>query len=84
MIFFDIDMEGHNISKIVPNEQLMKEKGEKTAEVDSTLKQPNGGEDEMYIKEWQTIAKVLDKLLFIVNIISFVIAFGYGYTILYT
>ena len=84
MIFFDIDLEGKNIAKVVPNDQLMKEKGEKPADIDSTLQQPKGGEDQMYMKEWQTIAKVLDKLLFIVNIISFVIAFGYGYTILYT
>ena len=84
MIFFDIDVEGKNISKIVPNEELLKEKGEKTSDADSTLNQPKEGEVEINIREWQTIAKVLDKLLFILNIISFVFAFGYGYTILYT
>ena len=84
MIFFDVKVAGNKIAKVVPNEKTMKENGQKTTEVDSTMKQPDVGEDEMHIKEWQTVAKVLDKLLFILNIISYVIAFGYGYTILYT
>ena len=83
MIFFDVKVAGNKIAKIVPNEKTMKENGQKTTEVDSTLKQPDVGEDETHIKEWQTVAKVLDKLLFILNIISYLIAFGYGYTILY-
>ena len=48
------------------------------------FKQLEGSEDEMYTREWQTIAKILDRLLFILNVISFVIAFGYGYTAMYT
>ena len=48
------------------------------------LKKSEASEDEMCIKEWQTTAKVLDRLLFILNILSMVIAFGYGYTKLYT
>ena len=84
MIFFDIKVVGNKIEKVVPNEKTMKENVQKTTEVDSTLKQPDVGEDETHIKEWQTVAKVLDKLLFILNVISYLIAFGYGYTILYT
>ena len=84
MIFFDVKVVGNNILKVVPKDQTLKENVQKTANVDFTLKQPEIGEDERYIKEWQTVAKILDKLLFILNIISFVISFGYGYTILYT
>ena len=84
MIFFDVKVKGSNISQIVPKHQTLKENDDKTTKVDSTFKQPDIGEDERFIKEWQTVAKVLEKLLFILNIISFVIAFGYAYTILYT
>ena len=48
------------------------------------FKQLEGSEDEMCTREWQTIAKIFDRLLFILNVISFIIAFGYGYTTLYT
>ena len=84
MTFFDVKLAGNKIAKVVPNEKTLKEKNQKTTEVDSKLKQPDVGEDETHIKEWQTVAKVLDKLLFILNVISYLIAFGYGYTILYT
>ena len=84
MILFDIKVADNNVSKVAPNESTLKEKGQESVEEDSTLKQTEEGEDERYIKEWQSVAKVLDKLLFILNIISFVIAFGYSYTILYT
>ena len=84
LIFFDVKVAGNNILKVVPNEKTMKENGQKTTNIDSTLKQPESGDNQRYIKEWQTVAKVLDRLLFILNIISFVISFGYAYTILYT
>ena len=48
------------------------------------LKKIAESEDELYIKEWQMIAKVLDKLLFILNILCMIIAVGYVFTILYT
>ena len=99
MIFFDenVDRNSENTSEVVLNKQSIKENDQDIQELDSidhkektnmesllemlkTLK----NEDEKNIKEWQTIAKVLDKLLFILNVISFVIAFGYGYTKLYT
>ena len=48
------------------------------------LKKLLESEDEKNLKEWQTIATVLDKLIFILNVISFIIAFGYGYITLYT
>ena len=83
-IFFHVKVIDNNISKIVPNVHTMKENGQKIADVDSKLEKPKGCVDEMNIKEWQTIAKILDKFLFILNIISFVIAFGYAYTVLYT
>ena len=57
---------------------------ESLLELLKSLKQLEGSEDERFIKEWQAIAKILDRLLFILNIISFAIAFGYGYTTLYT
>ena len=84
MIFFDVKLLGKNISQVAPKHQTLKETYHKITKIDSTLKQPDRGEDERFIKEWQTVAKVLEKLLFILNIISFVIAFGYAYTILYT
>ena len=40
--------------------------------------------NEYYIEEWQTMAKILDRLLFTLNVVSMIIAFGYGYTVLYT
>ena len=43
----------------------------------NTLKQQD--KNEMYMKEWQAIAKVLDRLLFILNVLLIVTAFGYGY-----
>ena len=48
------------------------------------LKKNAESEDELYIKEWQMIAKVLDKLLFILNILCMIITVGYVFTILYT
>ena len=101
MIFFDVNIDRNceNISQVEPNEQFIKENGQKIIELDSTghkekanmesllemfktLKKMEGSEKN--IKEWQAIAKVLDKLLFILNVISFMIAFGYGYTTVYT
>ena len=70
----DLDSTGHK----------EKANGESLLEMFKTLKKLEGNEDERNIKEWQTIAKVLDRLLFILNVISFVIAFGYGYTTVYT
>ena len=61
-----------------------KASGESLLEMFKTLKKLEESEDEMNLKEWQTIAKVLNRLLFILNVISFVIAFGYGYTTVYT
>ena len=47
------------------------------------LKKIEINEEERHIKEWQTIAKILDRLLLILNILSIIISFGYGYTKLY-
>ena len=97
MIFFDVKMDGttENISQVVP--QSSKENQQKIMEIDSAGHKENtniesllelvkkkleGSEDEKNLSEWQTIAKVLDRLLFILNVISFIIAFGYGYTTL--
>ena len=41
-------------------------------------------ENEMYVKEWQAIVKVLDRLLLILNMMFIVTAFGYGYITLST
>ena len=57
---------------------------ESLLEMFKTLKKLEVNEDEKNIKEWQTIAKVLDRLLIILNVILFIIAFGYGYTTVYT
>ena len=77
-----VEINGQKIMKV--NSAGQKENMESLLELLKSLKQLEGSEDEKYIKEWQAIAKILDRLLFILNIISFVIAFGYGYTILYT
>ena len=57
---------------------------ESLLEMFKTLKKWEGNEDEKNMKEWQAIAKILDRLLFTLNVISFIIAFGYGYTTVYT
>ena len=41
-------------------------------------------EKERHIKEWQAVAKILDKLLLFINLFFMIIAFGYCYTVLYT
>ena len=86
MIFFDVKLDRNfeNISQVVPNKETMTENDQKDEDKDCAVKQRERGDKDMYIKEWQTVVKVLDKLLFILNVISFVIAFGYGYTTLYT
>ena len=61
-----------------------KENVETLLQLLKALKKIAGSEDELYVKEWQMIAKVLDKLLFILNILCMIIAVGYVFTILYT
>ena len=41
-------------------------------------------ENKLYVNEWQIIVKVLDRLLFILNVVLIVTAFGYGYITLST
>ena len=77
-----VELNGQKSIKV--NSAGHKENMELLLELLKSLKQLEGSEDERFVKEWQTIAKILDRLLFILNIISFVIAFGYGYTTLYT
>ena len=75
---------GQKIMELISTGNKEKASGESLLEMFKTLKKMEGSEDEKNIKEWQTIAKILDRLLFILNVISFVIAFGYGYTTVYT
>ena len=75
---------GHEITELDSTDHKEKTNMESLLEMFKTLKNFEGREDERNLKEWQTIAKVLDRLLFILNVISFIIAFGYGYTKLYT
>ena len=75
---------GHEITELDSTDHKEKANMESLLEMFKTLKNFEGREDEINLKEWQTIAKVLDRLLFILNVISFSIAFGYGYTKLYT
>ena len=99
MIFFDekVDKTSENISRVAAHSS--KENRQKVMEIDSAdhkektnmelllelfKEKLEGNKDERNLNEWQTIAKVLDRLLFILNVISFIIAFGYGYTTLYT
>ena len=99
LILFNVKVDENfeNISQAVP--QSSRENEQKNMEIDSAGHKENknmesllelfkkkleGNKDERNINEWQAIAKVLDRLLFIVNVISFIIAFGYGYTTLYT
>ena len=82
------------MSLVGPSKQSIKDNGQKNVENDSaankkeensksrldtynTLKQQD--KNEMYLKEWQAIATVLDRLLFILNVLLLVTAFGYGY-----
>ena len=97
MIFFDVkaDSESETITQVEPTS---KENGQKLHSVDGvekanmeslmkllrSLKQSERSKDEIYTREWQTVAKILDRLLFNLNILSMIIAFGYGYTKLYT
>ena len=73
-----------NIQELDSIDHKEKTNMESLLEIFKTLKKLEVNEDEKNLKEWQTIAKVLDRLLFILNVISFIIAFGYGYTKLYT
>ena len=75
---------GDKIKKLDSTGHKEKPNIESLFEMFKTLKKLEGNEDEKNIKEWQTIAKVLDRLLFILNVILFIIAFGYGYTTVYT
>ena len=75
---------GQKIKEIDSTDHKEKKNIESLLEMLKTLKKLEGNEDERNLKEWQTIAKILDKLLFIFNVISFIIAFGYGYTTVYT
>ena len=100
LIFFDVQVDGNseNISQVAPSAQEHQQKNTKLDSADqkekasmesllellNSLKQPGRNKDEMFIKEWQTIAKILDRLLLILNMLSMTIAFGYGYTKLYT
>ena len=75
---------GQNIINLDATDNKEKANMESLLEMFKTLKKLEEREDERNIKEWQTIAKVLDKLLFILNVISFIIAFCYGYITVYT
>ena len=85
---------GRNMSLVGPSKQSIKDNGQKNVESDSAAntKEENSksladkydaskqqDKNEMYIKEWQATAKELDRLLFILNVLLIVIAFGYGY-----
>ena len=83
-----------NMSLVGPSKRSIQDNGQKNVGDDSaankkiensksrpdmynTLKQQD--KNEMYKKEWQAIAKVLDRLLFILNVLLIVTAFGYVY-----
>ena len=92
MILIDVFVD-RNISQIEPNEQSTKDNGQKIKEIDSTEHKEKKNMESLLemlkilknsLKEWQTIATVLDELIFILNVISFIIAFGYWYITLYT
>ena len=75
---------GQKIKEIDSTEHKEKKNMESLLEMLKILKKLVESEDENSLKEWQTIATVLDKLIFILNVISFIIAFGYWYITLYT
>ena len=75
---------GQKVVEIDSNNHKEKANKESPSEMLETLTKLEASKGERNIREWQTIAKVLDKLLFILNVISFIIAFGYGYTTVYT
>ena len=75
---------GQKIMEFDSTDNKEKANKESLLEMFKTLKKWEGNEDEKNIKEWQAIAKILDRLLFTLNVISFIIAFGYGYTTVYT
>ena len=94
LIFFDVkaDSKSETITQVEPTS---KENGQQFDSVEKanmnsliellrSLKQRERSKDEIYTGEWQTVAKILDRLLFNLNILSMIIAFGYGYTKLYT
>ena len=75
---------GQKIMELDSTDNKEKANRESLLEMFKTLKKWEGNEDEKNMKEWQAIAKILDRLLFTLNVISFIIAFGYGYTTVYT
>ena len=48
------------------------------------IKQIEGHDNEKYQLEWQIVSRILDRFLFLLNVIYMAIAFGYGYITLYT
>ena len=98
MVFFDVKEDSKSAETITQVEPSSKENGKKLNSVDRvekanmeslmellrSLKHRERSKDEIYTGEWQTVAKILDRLLFTLNILSMIIAFGYGYTKLYT
>ena len=85
MIFFDVkaDSKSETITQVEPTS---KENGQQFDSVEKanmnsliellrSLKQRERSKDEIYTGEWQTVAKILDRLLFNLNILSMIIAF---------
>ena len=83
-----------NMSLVLPSKLSIKDNGQENVESDSAAnkKEENSksrpdmyntskqqDKNEVYMKEWKAIAKVLDRLLFILNVLMIVTAFGYGY-----
>ena len=52
--------------------------------VDDRMKQSEQKQDDKYIMEWQTVSRILDKFLFMLNCMCLVFALCYGYFTLFS
>ena len=52
--------------------------------VDDRMKKLEQKQDEKYIMEWQTVSRILDRFLFIINCMCLAFALCYGYFTLFS
>ena len=97
MTFYNIkdynDDSPENISKVSPNSKDTKTKiGKRTDLMDKEtlvmlhkiIKELNGQGNDRNKLEWQIVSRILDRFLFLLNVISMILAIGYGYITLFT
>ena len=92
MTFFNIkDYHNDNpisITKVLPkvkdgNHTTLMDK-EAVVMLHKIIKELNGQGNDRNKLEWQIVSRILDRFLFLLNVISMIFAIGYGYITLFT